>query len=175
MIFGIVFLLLRYYLPLETGGVLHLNKLESFSPKDDLCQLCKPRSSFIYMKYYKRLMKEYIVVLPNIFYDQFFDWQAMIISLTKIIITYLRSLAVSGCETVFGINAVFSSFKLAALQRFTITIIRRLPVLRSAKRAPANVRQLNNISDVVFYCSVGERSRALALLNAALNNLHFSP
>ena len=42
------------------------------------------------------------------------------------------------------------------------------PVLRSAKRAPANIRQLNNISDVIFYCSVGERSRALALLNAAL-------
>ena len=41
-------------------------------------------------------------------------------------------------------------------------------VLRSAKRAPANVRRLNNISDVIFYCSVGERSRALALLNGAL-------
>ena len=41
------------------------------------------------------------------------------------------------------------------------------PVLRSEKRAPANVRQLNSISDVIFYCSVGERSRALALLNAA--------
>ena len=40
-------------------------------------------------------------------------------------------------------------------------------VLRSAKRAPANVRRLNNISDVIFYCSVGERSRALALLHAA--------
>ena len=25
-------------------------------------------------------------------------------------------------------------------------------VLRSAKRAPANVRRLNNISDVIFYC-----------------------
>ena len=70
-------------------------------------------------------MKEYLVVLLNIFYDQFFDWQAMIISLTKIIITYLRSLAVSGRETVFGINAVFSSFKLAALQRFTITSRKR--------------------------------------------------
>ena len=41
------------------------------------------------------------------------------------------------------------------------------PVLRSAKRAPANVRLLNNSSDVIFYCSVGERSWALALLNAA--------
>ena len=43
----------------------------------------------------------------------------------------------------------------------------RTPVLRSAKRVPANVRRLNNISDVVFYCSVGKRSRALALLKAA--------
>ena len=40
-------------------------------------------------------------------------------------------------------------------------------VLRSAKRAPANIRRLNNIFDVIFYCSFGERSRALALLNAA--------
>ena len=41
-----------------------------------------------------------------------------------------------------------------------------LPVLRSAKRAPAKFRRLNNISDIIFYCLVGERSRALALLNA---------
>ena len=27
------------------------------------------------------------------------------------------------------------------------------PELRSAKRGPANVRRLNNISDVNFYCS----------------------
>ena len=53
-------------------------------------------------------------------------------------------------------------------------------VLRSAMRAPAKVRQLNNISDVIFYCSVGERSRALTLLNAAqvylyLNDKQRSP
>ena len=40
-------------------------------------------------------------------------------------------------------------------------------VLRSAMRAPANVRRLNHISDVIFYCSVSERLWALALLNAA--------
>ena len=34
-----VFLLFRNYLPLEKGGVLHLNKLESPSPKDTLCQV----------------------------------------------------------------------------------------------------------------------------------------
>ena len=45
----------------------------------------------------------------------------------------------------------------------------KTPVLRSAKRAAANVRLLYNSSDVIFYCSVGERSRALALLNAALD------
>ena len=46
------------------------------------------------------------------------------------------------------------------------------PVLRSEKRAPANIRRLNNISDVIFYCLVRERSRALALLNAAQVNIH---
>jgi hypothetical protein len=34
-----VFLLFRHYLPLETGYLLLLNKLESPSPKDDLCQV----------------------------------------------------------------------------------------------------------------------------------------
>ena len=33
-----VFLLFCNYLPLEKGGALHLNKLESPSPKDALCQ-----------------------------------------------------------------------------------------------------------------------------------------
>ena len=42
------------------------------------------------------------------------------------------------------------------------------PVLRSAKRAPANVRRLNNRKWRQRYCLVGELSRALALLNAAL-------
>ena len=34
-----VFSLFPYYLPLEKGGALHLNKLESPSPKDTLCQV----------------------------------------------------------------------------------------------------------------------------------------
>ena len=34
-----VFLLFRNYLPLDIGGALHLNKLESPSPKDTLCQV----------------------------------------------------------------------------------------------------------------------------------------
>ena len=34
-----VFSLFHYYLPLEKGGALHLNKLESPSPKDALCQV----------------------------------------------------------------------------------------------------------------------------------------
>ena len=34
-----VFSLFRNYLPLEKGGVLHLNKLESPSPKDALCKV----------------------------------------------------------------------------------------------------------------------------------------
>ena len=34
-----VFLLFRNYLPFEKGGALHLNKFESPSPKDALCQV----------------------------------------------------------------------------------------------------------------------------------------
>ena len=34
-----VFLLFRNYLPLEKGGALHLNKLESPSPKNAMCQV----------------------------------------------------------------------------------------------------------------------------------------
>ena len=34
-----VFSLFRNYLPLEKGAALHLNKLESPSPKDALCQV----------------------------------------------------------------------------------------------------------------------------------------
>ena len=33
------YLLFRYYLPLEKGGALHLNNLESPSPKDALCHV----------------------------------------------------------------------------------------------------------------------------------------
>ena len=40
-------------------------------------------------------------------------------------------------------------------------------MLRSAKRAPGNVRRLNNRKWRRRYCLVGECSRALALLNAA--------
>ena len=35
-----VFLLFNYYLPLEKGRALHLNKLKSPSPRDTLCQVC---------------------------------------------------------------------------------------------------------------------------------------
>ena len=34
-----VFSLFHNYLPLEKGGALHFNKLESPSPKDSLCQV----------------------------------------------------------------------------------------------------------------------------------------
>jgi hypothetical protein len=39
LIFLSAFLLFRYYLPLEKGDPLHLIKLESPLPKDDLCQV----------------------------------------------------------------------------------------------------------------------------------------
>jgi hypothetical protein len=34
-----VFLLFCYYLPFDKGNPLHLNKLKSFPPKDDFCQV----------------------------------------------------------------------------------------------------------------------------------------
>ena len=37
--FDNVFSIFRNYLPLEKGGALHLNKLESPSPKNVLCQV----------------------------------------------------------------------------------------------------------------------------------------
>ena len=37
--FNIIFSLFHYYLPLEKAMVLYLNKLESPSPKDFLCQV----------------------------------------------------------------------------------------------------------------------------------------
>ena len=43
------------------------------------------------------------------------------------------------------------------LRKDDINTYNIIHVYGSAKRAPANVRQLNNISDVIFFCSVGER------------------
>jgi hypothetical protein len=37
--FNVFILLFHYYLPLEKGDPLHLNTLESSSPKNDLCQV----------------------------------------------------------------------------------------------------------------------------------------
>lgn len=45
---------------------------------------------------------------------------------------------------------------------------RNRPEASSAKQPPVNVHQLINSIGVIFSCSVGERSRKLALLNAAL-------
>ena len=49
-----VFSQFRYYLPLEKGGVLHLKKVESPSPKDSLCQVWLKRAQcFRKMKIWK--------------------------------------------------------------------------------------------------------------------------
>ena len=42
------------------------------------------------------------------------------------------------------------------------------PEACSVERAPASARLLNNSYDAGLYCSTGGRSRALALMNAAL-------
>ena len=45
-----VFSLFRNYLPLEKGGALHLNKLESPSPKDALCKVCLKFAKWFWRK-----------------------------------------------------------------------------------------------------------------------------
>ena len=57
-----VFLLFRYYFPLEKGVALHLNKLESPSPKDPFCKVgwnwpCISEKDFWLLLLYFRLVK----------------------------------------------------------------------------------------------------------------------
>ena len=46
--------LFRNYLPLEKGGALHLNKLESPSPKDALCQVSLKLAQWLWRRRWKR-------------------------------------------------------------------------------------------------------------------------
>ena len=48
-----VFLLFCYYLPLEKGGALLLNKLESPSPKDALCQVWLKFAQWFWRRWWK--------------------------------------------------------------------------------------------------------------------------
>ena len=48
-----VFSLFRNYLPLEKGGALHLNKLESPSPKDALCQVWMKLAQWFWRRRWK--------------------------------------------------------------------------------------------------------------------------
>ena len=66
----------------------------------------------------------------------------------------IRPISNQAWDKVFGNSGIF------------FTLVMLTAVLRLAKRAPANVRRLNNRKWRQSYCSVGERSRAHALLNA---------
>jgi hypothetical protein len=44
------FLLFRYYLPLEKGYPLHLNKLKSSLPKDDLCHVWLKKAQWFWRR-----------------------------------------------------------------------------------------------------------------------------
>ena len=57
--FGNAFSLFRNYLPLEKGGVFHLNKLESPSHKDDLCQ--------VWLKFAQQFWKRRFLNFINVF------------------------------------------------------------------------------------------------------------
>jgi hypothetical protein len=52
-----VFLLFRYYLPLEKGNPLQLNKFESTSPKDDLYRVYLKLATW----FWRRLLKDPIL------------------------------------------------------------------------------------------------------------------
>ena len=54
-----VFLQFRYYLPFKKNQVLHLYKLESLSPQDDLCQVC--------LKLAQQLWRRRLINFINIF------------------------------------------------------------------------------------------------------------
>ena len=47
-----VFLLFCYYLPLEKGGALHLNKLESPSLRDTLCQVLLKLAQWFWRRFF---------------------------------------------------------------------------------------------------------------------------
>ena len=68
-------------------------------------------------------------------------------------------------NVTLAIEGLYSMFSFEQGGMFKYRVI---PEACSVERAPASARLLNNSYDVGFYCSTGERSRALALLNAAL-------
>ena len=51
-----VFFLFHNYLPLEKGGVLHLNKFESPSPKDALCQVWLELAQLFWIRRFLKLL-----------------------------------------------------------------------------------------------------------------------
>ena len=55
------FLLFRYYLPLEKGGALHLNKLESPSPKDALCQVWLKLTQLVKIRRFLNLVNVFLL------------------------------------------------------------------------------------------------------------------
>ena len=59
LIFVNVLLLLGNYLPLENGGALHLNNLESSSPKDALCQ--------VWLKLAQWFLRRWFFIFVNVF------------------------------------------------------------------------------------------------------------
>ena len=60
-----VFSLFRNYLPLEKGGVLHLNKLESPSPGDNLCQVWLKLTQWFWRRRFRQCIFHYFVISPS--------------------------------------------------------------------------------------------------------------
>ena len=58
-----VFSLFRNYLPLEKGGALHLNKLESPSPKDALCQVWSKLAQCLWRRFFFYFVNIFSLIL----------------------------------------------------------------------------------------------------------------
>jgi hypothetical protein len=58
-----VFLLVCYYLPLERGNSLHLDKLKSPLLKDDLCQVCLKLAQWFWRRFLNDPTLFYIFVI----------------------------------------------------------------------------------------------------------------
>ena len=56
-----VFLVFLNYLPLKKDGALHLNKLESPSPKDDLCQVCLKLAQWFWRRRFSKCVNVFLL------------------------------------------------------------------------------------------------------------------
>ena len=74
-----VFSLFRKYLPLGKGGAFHMNKLESSSPKNALCQVCLIMAQWFWRKRFLKFVKlmyfrYFVIIYPLRMHFAKFGW-----------------------------------------------------------------------------------------------------